>query len=66
MLLAGKTSYIIGDQRFTVEAPYVVKIPAGTPHTFMNAGSQPVHLVSVFSDSHFTFTELGPNPLLTD
>lgn len=65
VLLVGKTSYIIGDQRFTVEAPYVVKIPAGTPHTFINAGSQPIHLVSVFSDSHFTFAEVGPNPLLT-
>ena len=66
VLLAGKMSYLIGDQRFTLEAPSVVKIPADTPHTFMNAGSQPVHLVSVFSDSHFTYTEVGPNPLLTE
>lgn len=65
VLLAGIMSYIIGDHRFTLEAPYVVKISAGTPHTFMNAGSQPVQLISVFSNSHFTYEEVGPNPLLT-
>ncbi len=64
ILLEGKTSYIIGDQRFTATAPYVVKIPAGVPHTFLNIGLRPFRLLAVFPDGDYTEMELGPNPLL--
>jgi mannose-6-phosphate isomerase-like protein (cupin superfamily) len=64
VLLEGKATYMIGDQRFTIEGPYVVKIPAGVPHTFVNAGSQPLRLVGVLPMSHIHYKELGPNPLV--
>jgi mannose-6-phosphate isomerase-like protein (cupin superfamily) len=64
VLLEGKASYVIGDQKFTVEAPYVVKIPAGTPHTFVNAGSRPLRLIGVLPEGRIVWKELGPNPLV--
>ena len=41
VLLEGKVAYVIGDRRFTVAGPYVARVPAGTPHTFLNRGSIP-------------------------
>jgi len=64
VLLEGKATYMIGDQRFTVEGPYVVKIPAGVPHTFVNAGTQPLRLIGLFPTGHILYKELGPNPLV--
>ena len=64
VLLEGKVTYVVGDQRFTVEGPYVVKIPAGVPHTFVNAGSQPLHLIGILPTSHIEYKELRPNPLV--
>jgi mannose-6-phosphate isomerase-like protein (cupin superfamily) len=64
VVLEGKASYVIGDQKFTVEAPYVVKIPANTPHTFVNAGSRPLQLIGVLSESRIVWKELGANPLV--
>jgi mannose-6-phosphate isomerase-like protein (cupin superfamily) len=64
VLLEGKATYMIGDQRFTVEGPYVVKIPAGLPHTFVNAGTQPLRLIGVLPAGHIMWKELGPNPLV--
>ena len=64
VVLEGKVSYVIGDQRFTVEGPYVVKIPAGVPHTFVNAGTQPLRLIGVLPADHIVWKPLGPNPLV--
>jgi mannose-6-phosphate isomerase-like protein (cupin superfamily) len=64
ILLEGRTSYVIGGQRFTATAPYVVKIPAGVAHAFLNVGAQPFRMVCAFPDSRFTDVELGPNPLV--
>jgi mannose-6-phosphate isomerase-like protein (cupin superfamily) len=64
VLLEGKVTYVIGDKRFTVEAPYIVKIPAGVPHTFVNAGQQPLRLIGVLPMSRIQYKELGPNPLV--
>jgi mannose-6-phosphate isomerase-like protein (cupin superfamily) len=64
VLLEGKATYMIGDQRFTVEGPYVVKIPAGVPHTFVNAGTQPLRLIGLFPTGHIEYKEMGPNPLV--
>jgi mannose-6-phosphate isomerase-like protein (cupin superfamily) len=64
ILLEGEVSYVIGDQRFTATAPYVVKIPANVPHAFVNIGVRPFRLLAVFPDSRFTDVTVGPNPLL--
>lgn len=64
VLLEGKVSYVIGDQRFTVEGPYVAKVPAGVPHAFVNAGTKPLRVIATFPTSHIEFRELGPNPLV--
>src|SRR6266487_1457014 len=57
VLLEGKATYMIGDQRFTVEGPYVVKIPAGVPHTFVNAGTQPLRLIGLLPASRIHYKE---------
>ena len=64
VVLDGKVSYMIGDQKFTVEGPYIAKVPAGVPHTFMNAGNQPFRLIAVFPTNQPTYEEVGPNPLV--
>jgi mannose-6-phosphate isomerase-like protein (cupin superfamily) len=64
VLLEGKATYVLGDQKFTVEGPYVVKIPAGVPHTFVNAGNQPLRLIGVLPADRIRYKELGPNPLV--
>lgn len=58
-------SYVIGDERFTIDAPFVVRIlPANTPHTFLNAGSHSIHVLGVFATPTGGQIEmLGPNPL---
>jgi mannose-6-phosphate isomerase-like protein (cupin superfamily) len=64
ILLEGTTHYVLGDKRFTAVAPYVLRIPAGVPHCFVNAGSQPYRMICAFPDSRFTDVEVGPNPLI--
>lgn len=64
VLLEGTAEYRIGDKTFTVQAPYVAKVPAGVPHTFINAGSKPFHLVAVFASKHPGTRRIGPNPLI--
>lgn len=64
VLLEGTAEYRIGDKTFTVDAPYVVKVPAGTPHTFINAGTKPFNLVAVFASKNLLSKRIGPNPLI--
>jgi len=64
VLLEGTAKYQIGDKTFTAEAPYVVKVPAGVPHTFINAGTKPFQLVAVFASPRLGSKRLGPNPLI--
>jgi mannose-6-phosphate isomerase-like protein (cupin superfamily) len=64
VLLEGTAKYQIGDKTFTAEAPYVVKVPAGVPHTFINAGTKPFQLVAVFASPRLGSKRLGPNPLV--
>jgi len=64
VLLAGSARYRIGDKTFTVQAPYVAKVPAGVAHTFINAGNTPFNLVAVFASKHPHTTRIGPNPLI--
>jgi mannose-6-phosphate isomerase-like protein (cupin superfamily) len=64
VLLEGTAEYRIGDETFTVHAPYVARVPAGVAHTFINAGSEPFHLIAVFASNHPTTKRIGPNPLI--
>jgi quercetin dioxygenase-like cupin family protein len=63
VLTAGTMSYVVGSQRFVASAPYILRVPANTPHTFINAGSTPLQLTAVFDSAHYTFKPLAPNPL---
>jgi uncharacterized cupin superfamily protein len=65
ILLEGSVQYKINDKTFTVQAPYVAKIPAGVAHTFINVGSKPFDLIVVFASKHPNTTRIGPNPLVT-
>jgi len=66
ILLEGTAQYRIGDKTFTVSAPYIAKVPAGVPHTFINAGAAPFNLVAVFGSKHPGTERVGPNPLVAD
>lgn len=63
VLTSGTMTYVIGDQRFTVSAPYILRVPANTPHTFINAGDAPLALTAVFGSADYTFTPIAANPL---
>ena len=63
VLTAGTMSYVVGDKRFVASAPYILRVPANTPHTFVNAGSSPLQLTAVFDSAHYTFKPVAPNPL---
>lgn len=64
VLLHGRAEYRVGDSTFYVDGPYVAKVPAGVPHTFINAGPEPFNLVAVFASKHPNTTRVGPNPLI--
>jgi mannose-6-phosphate isomerase-like protein (cupin superfamily) len=64
VLLKGTAQYRVGEDTFTVHAPYVAKVPAGVPHTFVNAGTEPFNLVAVFASNHPNTKRIGPNPLI--
>jgi mannose-6-phosphate isomerase-like protein (cupin superfamily) len=66
ILLEGTAQYRIGDRTFTVNAPYIAKVPAGVPHTFINVGTEPFNLVAVFASKHPSTERIGPNPLVSD
>jgi mannose-6-phosphate isomerase-like protein (cupin superfamily) len=63
VLYEGCAEYLIGSERFTVHGPYVARVPAGVPHTFMNCGKDPLHLTAVFPTSHYSFEFVKPSPL---
>lgn len=65
IVLSGTMAYVLGDQRFTVAGPYVVRIPASVPHTFLNLGDQPICLVAAFATKRLSWNVLGSNPLIT-
>jgi mannose-6-phosphate isomerase-like protein (cupin superfamily) len=65
VLLSGTIEYIVDGQRFTVTAPYIARVPAGAPHTFINAGSNPLNLIGVFPTNKPDYEPIGPNPLVS-
>jgi mannose-6-phosphate isomerase-like protein (cupin superfamily) len=64
VLLEGTAQYRIGDKTLTVHGPYVARVPAGVPHTFINVGTTPFNLIAVFASKHPNTTRIGPNPLI--
>ena len=52
VLLEGKMQYVLGDQMFTVEAPYIINIPSMVPHAFMNISEEPAKLIGIFPESN--------------
>jgi mannose-6-phosphate isomerase-like protein (cupin superfamily) len=62
----GSIQYTMGGKILTAEGPYVIRIPAGTPHTFMNTGDKPINVTAVFPANTTTYKELGRNPLIKD
>ena len=61
-----RMGYVMGDTKFDVAGPCVVRIPAELPHTLLNRGSSPVRRVCFFPANNFWTNneEKGPNPLL--
>ena len=66
ILHEGSILYKMGDKTFSATAPYIVRIPAGVPHTFINTGDKPVKLTAVFPSKTLSYKELGRNPLVKD
>ena len=64
VVLSGKVKYIVGDSVFTVEAPYIVRIPPDMKHTFMNVGDTVLNLVGVFGQDNIgPYQPVADNPL---
>jgi quercetin dioxygenase-like cupin family protein len=64
VVLKGKVTYFISDSTFTVTAPFIVKIPANAPHTFINSGDSVLNLIGVFGHDNFgPYKPIGKNPL---
>ena len=66
VLLSGQMDYVIGDNKFSAVAPYIAKVPAGEPHTFINSGQHPLNLIGVLPTSSPVYNEIGPNPLVKE
>ena len=60
----GTVEYMIKEKRFTAIGPFIMKIPAGVPHAFMNRGETPINIVGILPENNTSYQELGPNPLL--
>jgi mannose-6-phosphate isomerase-like protein (cupin superfamily) len=67
IVLSGTMKYALGDQRLTASAPYIARVPAGVPHTFINGGTTPLNVIAVFPGGQLGDTEiLGANPLVSE
>ena len=66
VLRHGRVKYSMGDSSFTVEGPYILKVPAGVPHAFVNVGDTVLNLMGVLPTNSIESTTrvLGPNPLV--
>ena len=63
VLYEGCAEYLIGDHHFTVQGPYVARVPANVPHTFKNCGKDMMRLTAIFPTSDYTFRFVRPSPL---
>lgn len=61
VLLKGKMAYFLGNERFVIEAPYIIHIPAMVPHAFMNISKKPVNLIGIFPNNEWQYDVLNAN-----
>jgi len=62
VLLEGSILYALGDDVFTMEAPYIVNIPPMVPHSFMNLGEDVAQLVVIFPTNVWEYDVLDDFP----
>ncbi len=62
----GSILYTMNGKTFTAQGPYILRIPAGVPHSFINNGNKTLQLTAVFPGKTLTYKELGRNPLVKD
>jgi pimeloyl-ACP methyl ester carboxylesterase/mannose-6-phosphate isomerase-like protein (cupin superfamily) len=48
-VVTGTAQFTVGDQTYVAERGTLVMVPPGAPHTFANAGDQPVVLLNTFT-----------------
>ena len=48
VLLDGIVEYKIGEKTFVAQAPYVVRIPPNTVHSFKNIGTKTINVIGIF------------------
>jgi dTDP-4-dehydrorhamnose 3,5-epimerase-like enzyme len=65
VLLEGKILYALGDEIFTMDAPYIVNIPPMVPHSFQNLGDRLAELVVVFPTNVWEYDVLDYFPFAT-
>ena len=66
VLLEGEILYALGDTMFTINAPYMVNIPAGMPHAFKNIGDKTANLVVIFPTNIWAYDVLDYFPFDSD
>jgi len=62
VLLEGKVLYALGDEIFTLDAPYIVNIPPMVPHSFTNLGNEVAELVVIFPTNVWEYDVLDYFP----
>jgi quercetin dioxygenase-like cupin family protein len=62
VLLEGKIMYALGDEIFTIDAPYIVNIPPMVPHSFTNLGNDVAELVVIFPTNVWEYDVLDYFP----
>lgn len=62
VLLEGEILYALGDELFTISAPYIVNIPPMVPHSFVNTGNALAELVVIFPTNVWEYDVLDYFP----
>jgi quercetin dioxygenase-like cupin family protein len=62
VLLEGEILYALGDELFTIDAPYIVNIPPMVPHSFVNIGDALAELVVIFPTNVWEYDVLDDFP----
>ena len=62
VLLEGEILYALGDELFTLQAPYIVNIPPMVPHSFVNIGDSLAELVVIFPTNVWEYDVLDVFP----
>lgn len=66
-VIGGRVHFLAGNQRFDAPTGSFMFIPRGTPHCFRNTGTEPAHLLVVFTPSGMerffeAMAQLPPGP----